>query len=339
MLITGGAGFIGAVVARRLLDAGHDVTVADHGTEPRHHRARAALGDARLLDVDLLAVDLVDLVDVLAGVDRVVHLAGRPGVQTSWGAGFERHLAANTLLTQRLLEAALVTRPRRVVLASSSSVYGDIPDGRADEDHPTRPLSPYGVSKAAAEALVGTYVARGVDAVSLRFFTVYGRGQRPDMALHRIIDAALGGPVFALRGSGRQTRDLTHVDDAAAAIDAALFAAVPAGTVCNVGGGRPVSLTGLIGTVERQLGRVVPRQRVDSADGDPSRTSADTSRACRLLGWSAAVDLADGVADQIAHQLAVVRPGATGCPSADPGVRRAATTDAHGSGLLAGSRP
>jgi nucleoside-diphosphate-sugar epimerase len=276
------------------------VTIVDIGDEPRHRVARAALPEARWIDLDLLEVDPSE---VLGDCDRVIHLAGRPGVQTSWGTGFAEHLSANTLLTQRLLEAALVTRPERVVLASSSSVYGNIPEGLAHEDRVLKPLSPYGVSKAAVETLMGAYVARGASVVALRFFTVYGRGQRPDMALHRIIEAGLGGPAFELRGSGCQARDFTHVDDVAAAIEASLFAPVAPGTVCNVGAGRPVSLTELISTVERQLGREVPVTRVPAANGDPSRTAADPVRARRLLGWSPSVSLEDGVADQIRHQL------------------------------------
>ncbi len=304
VLVTGGAGFIGTVTCRRLLDAGHDVTIVDNGAEPRHDQARATLTETDRITTDLLTTDLLttDLVDLLDGFGYIVHLAGRPGVQTSWGAGFAEHLSVNTLLTQRLLEAALVTQPRRIVLASSSSVYGDIADGAANEDDALRPLSPYGVTKAAVESLMGAYVARGVDAVALRFFTVYGRGQRPDMALHRIIDAALGGPVFGIRGSGHQARDFTHVDDAAAAIEAALFAPVSAGTVYNVGSGRPVSLRTLIDTVEDHLGRPVPLAPLEAVSGDPGRTAANITKARRLLAWSPAVTLAAGVADQIAHQ-------------------------------------
>ena len=298
ILVTGGAGFIGAVAARRLLDAGHEVTIADYGDSPRHERARAELGDAEWVTDDLLELDLVDL---LEGFSHVVHLAGRPGVQTSWGEGFTDHLNLNPLLTQRLLEAAVVTQPDRLVLASSSSVYGDIGDGFAAETRPLRPLSPYGVSKAAVESLMGAYTARGVDAVALRFFTVYGRGQRPDMAIHRIIDAALGGPEFPLRGSGHQARDFTHVDDAATAIEAALFRSVDPGTTLNVGSGRPVPLLTLIKEVERHLGCRVPIMRVGEVSGDPSRTAADSSQAHRLLGWVATRALAEGVADQVRH--------------------------------------
>lgn len=302
VLVTGGAGFIGAVVCRHLVDAGLRVTAVDNGDEPRHLRSRRALPDVVWCGADLLG-DGLDLVDLLHGVDSVVHLAGRPGVQTSWGGGFEDHLRRNTLLTQRLLEAAMVTSLSRVVVASSSSVYGDIPDGLAAEHRPPRPLSPYGVSKLAVESLVQAYAERGVPAVALRLFTVYGRGQRPDMALHRIIDAALGAQPFPLRGSGLQARDFTHVDDVARAVAAALDVPIAPGTVCNVGGGRPVAVVDLIGEVEAQLGLAVPVLRVGEAGGDPARTAADPTLARALLGWSAEVPLSAGVADQIAAHV------------------------------------
>jgi UDP-glucuronate 4-epimerase len=298
VLVTGGAGFIGSVVSQRLVEAGHRVTVVDNGFDERHSRARLDLPDVRWVTKDLRTIDLFELFD---GFEQVVHLAGQPGVQTSWGSGFGDHLTANTLLTQRILEAALVTRPERIVLASSSSVYGEVATGTAREDRPLSPMSPYGVSKAAAEQLMSAYVARGVQAVALRFFTVYGRGQRPDMALARIIDAALGGPIFELRGTGRQARDFTHVDDIAAATEAALFEPVLAGTICNVGAGNPVSLSALIEIVERQMERPVPTVRVMAADGDPGRTAADPTRAHELLHWWPAVELEAGIRDQLAH--------------------------------------
>jgi len=301
-LVTGGAGFIGATLVGRLLAAGHDVSVIDDGDGLRHRRARAELPQARWISVDMARIDLADL---LAGFDGVVHLAGQPGVQTSWGTGFDEHLRANTLLTQRLLEAAIGLESCRMVLASSSSVYGEIITGTACEDTPLRPLSPYGVSKVACEQLMRVYVERGVDAVALRFFTAYGRRQRQDMALSLIIDAALGGPAFPMRGDGSQARDFTHVDDIAAAIEAALFGSIPAGTVCNVGTGSPVSLVALIDLVETITGMAVALNQVPSAAGDPVRTAADVSRAKTLLAWKPTVGLAEGVEDQIEYQVAV----------------------------------
>lgn len=313
ILVTGGAGFVGAVAVRRLIDDGHRVTVADNGTGERHEAARSAVPEAEWVDVDLHDVDLAEL---MSGFTHVVHLAGRPGVQTSWGGGFVDHLQDNILLTQRLLEAAVAARPRQVLLASSSSVYGAMPAGLVSEAAPLNPLSPYGVSKAATEMLMAAYTTRGVPVAALRLFTVYGRGQRPDMALHRIIDAALGGPPFPLRGSGHQARDFTHVDDVAAAIGAAVQTPVSPGAVLNIGSGRPVELRTLISVVERQIGRQVPIVEVPASDGDPMRTAADATLATRLLAWSPSTALEAGVADQIDHQQRhVAASGPRGCVS------------------------
>lgn len=305
VLVTGGAGFVGAVVSRRLLDRGHRVIVADHGREPRHVSAREQLSEARLDCADLLNVDLVDL---LEGVDNVVHFAGQPGVQTSWGEGFSGHVQLNIELTQRLLEAALVQRPRRVVVASSSSVYGHTGVGFATESDPIAPLSPYGVSKAAVEHLVRAYAQRGVHTTALRLFTVYGRGQRPDMAIARMIDAALAGRPFALRGSGDQVRDFTHVDDVSAAVESALFTELPAGLVINVGCGRPVALRDVINMVSEGLGHRVPVVGVPAQPGDPARTAADAGLARTLLGWTPTVPIEAGIADQIVHHPSRSQP-------------------------------
>jgi nucleoside-diphosphate-sugar epimerase len=262
--------------------------------------------------VEVIAADLATepLRELLLGIDAVVHLAGRPGVQTSWSSGFDDHLRDNVAVTQRLLEVA---GGRRVVVASSSSVYGEIADGAASEDEPLRPLSPYGVSKVATEMLVHAYAARGVDVVALRYFSVYGRHQRPDMAVARIIDAAAGGRPFPLRGDGSQRRDLTHVDDVVAATLASLNASLAPGVVLNVGSGRPVSLRAVIAEVERQTGRTVPLRYEPAAPGDPARTAADRTRAERLVGWAPQVDLADGLADQIAaHGAAAGEAGLAG---------------------------
>lgn len=299
-LVTGGAGFIGTAVCHRLVASGCRVVVVDDAST-----ATMSLCDETLRDVEVVQGDLVDidLRSVLAGVDRVVHLAGRPGVQSSWGPGFTDHLRHNVQATQRLLEAALDAPVERVVVASSSSVYGNIGSGYVAETRPVSPVSPYGVTKAAVELLVQAYADRGVPAIALRFFTVYGRGQRPDMALHRIIEAGLGGPPFPRRGDGTQQRDLTHVDDVAAATLRALGADVAMGTAINVGSGRPVSLTRLTALVEEQLGAAVQIYVQERAAGDPQRTAADIGLASRVLGWRPQVSLHDGIADQIAWHL------------------------------------
>ena len=161
--------------------------------------------------------------------------------------------------------------------------------------------------------LVHAYAARGVDAVALRYFSVYGRHQRPDMAVSRLLDAAATGRPFRLRGDGTQCRDLTHVDDVVAATIAALDAPLDAGTVVNVGSGRPVSLRDVIAEIERQVGHALPIEAVAAAPGDPVRTAADRARAQATLGWAPRVALADGIADQLAaHRSEPLRSLARG---------------------------
>lgn len=308
-LVTGGAGFIGRTVVDRLLAAGHDVHVVDRAGCDRTRAGLRSLADRpgpgrlRVTRADLADCDVAPL---LTGVDVVVHLAGRPGVQTSWGPGFEEHLRDNVLATQRLLEATLATPVRRVVLASSSSVLGEAADGPLDERVAPAPLSPYGVTKATVERLAATYAARGVATTSLRFFTVYGRHQRPDMAVARMLAALAGGPPFPLRGDGSQQRDWTHVDDVADGVLAASARDLPPGTVCNLGSGRPASLRTVLRLLGELAGRPVPVRRVPPVAGDPTRTWADTTRAARLLGVRPRVALRDGLAEQFA--AAGIRP-------------------------------
>lgn len=307
VVVTGGAGFIGSEVVRQLLAVGRRVVVVDRLDGARQHRSAVALEQlgARIVTADLASLDLRALIH---DADGVVHLAGRPGVQPSWGAGFDAYLADNVSVTARLLDA-VIERPDpmpRVVVASSSSVYGSIPSGFVTEATHPAPVSPYGVSKAAVELLAGAYAARGVPVTALRYFTVYGRGQRPDMAISRMIDAAVSGATFFVRGDGRQQRDFTHVADVARATIAALDAPLPAGTILNVGSGRPVRLLDVNDAVSDLVGRPVPLAPAPDAPGDPERTAADHSLASALLGWEPETDLADGLADQVEHHLALL---------------------------------
>lgn len=309
IVVTGAAGFIGARLSDALVGRGDRVVGIDHLGAGGADRDRLITAAARLeadAAVELVVADVlaVDLRTVLDGAAAVVHLAGRPGVQTSWGDGFGGHLAGNVLTTQVVCEAALAVGVGRVVLASSSSVYGHVGAGRADERRPLAPSSPYGVAKAAAEQVASVYAARGLPTVALRYFTVYGPGQRPDMACHRLIEAGLGGAPFRLRGDGHQRRELTHVDDVVRATVAAVDADVAPGTVLNVGGGSVASVLEVRAVIEELLGRRVPVLPGPPAPGDPGRTAADVSRAARLLGWAPLVGLDDGLADQVAWHLA-----------------------------------
>jgi nucleoside-diphosphate-sugar epimerase len=312
IVVTGAAGFIGSTLCTTLLDQAHRVRGIDVRSPRTDQTAAANL--AAVIDhpaFELLAVDLLDtpLADVFSDADVVVHLAGQPGVQSSWGLGFANHVDRNVHAAQVVLEATLAARVGRTVLASSSSVYGHIARGRAVETARLAPRSPYGVTKAAAEQLTAVYARRGLSAVSLRYFTVYGPRQRPDMAFHRIVAAALGGPAFPLRGDGRQVREFTYVDDAVAATVAATTADLPPGWVGNVGGGEPTSLNAAIALVEELSGRPVPVQPAPPAPGDPDRTAADLGEAEAALGWRPTTELRTGLRAQLRWQGAMVGAG------------------------------
>jgi nucleoside-diphosphate-sugar epimerase len=303
-LVTGCAGFIGSTVAEALLRSGTRVVGIDAVT-PSYLPAqkRANLDSLRehdafeLVEADLLDVDLTGALD---GVDVVFHVAGLPGVRTSWGEHFAEYDRSNVLATQRLLEAARVVPVSRIVYSSSSSVYGQAERFPVVETDRPAPLSPYGVTKLAAEHLCNLYAANfGVPTVSLRYFTVYGPRQRPDLSIHRIIEAALHGGRFRVFGTGEQRRDFTFVDDAVRANLLAATADVEPGTVCNVGGGSDSSLNEIIALVERVTGRPVERIEDPPAAGDLFRTGADTSRARELLGWQPRTSMTEGIEAQV----------------------------------------
>ncbi len=301
-VITGCAGFIGSHVAERMVADGWRVTGVDAFTpyyDPTEKEANLAglTGEPRF---DLVRADLASapVGRLLAGASTVVHLAAQPGVRASFGDGFERCVRDNVLATQRVLEASSDAGIRRVVYASSSSVYGDAERHPCREDGPTAPRSPYGVTKRTCEHLADVYRGLGLDVVGLRYFTVYGPRQRPDMAMRRICEAALGGPVFELYGDGTQSRDFTHVDDAVDATVRAVSAADP-GPVLNVGGGQEASMLDVLDIVDHLAGRPVPVLQTEVQRGDVRRTGADTSRAARRLGWVPRVSLEDGLASEL----------------------------------------
>ena len=307
VLLTGCAGFIGSHTAEALVAAGHSVRGVDSFTEyydPTRKRANVAglLGHPsfELVETDLATADVDALVD---GVDAVAHLAGQPGVRASWDAGFAVYVERNVLATQRLLEAARRAGTGRFVYASSSSVYGDAESFPTPEDVIPRPVSPYGVTKLAGEHLVSLYGTNfGLPTVSLRYFTVYGPRQRPDMATWRMVDGALHGTTFPLFGDGTAARSFTFVADVAAANMAALEADTEPGTVVNLSGSETVDVNELLQLVGQAAGTIVPVERRDAEPGDARRTGGDTSRALELLGWTASTPLAEGVAAQVAWQ-------------------------------------
>lgn len=305
VVVTGAAGFIGSSLCGALLASGHRVRAIDRRDLATDVEAAANLAAIRAHPgLELHVADLLDapLPDLFAGADGIAHLAGQPGVRTSWGVGFGACAHANVTATQTVLEAALQVGATRVVLASSSSVYGHVAHGRAREARALAPRSPYGVTKVATEQLGAVYAARGLPVAALRYFTVYGPRQRADMAFHRVIAAALGGLAFPRRGDGRQVREFTYVGDAVAATVAALAADLPPGWVGNVGGGEPTSLRAAVRLVEELTGTRVPVVQDDTAPGDPGRTAADLRRTTRALAWRPTTPLRDGLQAQVDWQ-------------------------------------
>lgn len=301
--MTGAAGFIGSHLAERLLDEGWAVRGVDN-FDPYYERAckeRNLVGLRDRPGFELQAADLgtAPLERLLDGVDCVFHLAARPGVRASWGEAFADYARINVLATQRLLEAVRARPVRRLVYASSSSVYGEASaatDRPTSEDAPCRPISPYGVSKLAAEAMVRAYhAACGVPTVALRYFTVYGPRQRPDMAFHRFLRAWMTGAPVIVLGDGRQVRDFTFVGDAVAATVAAAQDGRE-GEVYNIGGGCPASLTEVFEILRERLGPPARVEQRPVVPGDPRATRADTRRAQAELGYRPATDLGDGLA-------------------------------------------
>ncbi len=258
-LVTGAAGFIGSNLSTALTDAGVDVVGLDAFTDYYSRRIKEQnvepLRGRRSFTLVEAALQSADLPALLDGVTHVFHLAAQAGVRKSWGRDFTVYTSHNVDATQRLLEAVKDHPLARLVYASSSSVYGDAVSLPMREDAVPQPVSPYGVTKLAAEHLCGLYHTNyGVPAVSLRFFTVYGPGQRPDMGFHRFLRAAHLGEPIAIYGDGEQTRDFTYVGDVVAALLAAGNRGQPGG-VYNIGGGSRVSINQVLASIETLVGR------------------------------------------------------------------------------------
>ena len=298
-LVTGGAGFIGSHLSERLLAEGATVTAIDcftdyYAREIKERNLTALRGQPRyrFVDADLNALDLPAQLD---GVTHVFHLAAQAGVRRSWGRDFQTYTALNVDATQRLLEACVDRSIARVVYASSSSVYGDDVAIPMREDARVQPVSPYGVTKLAAEHLCNLYHTNyGVPAVSLRYFTVYGPRQRPDMGFHRFFSAILDGRPLVQYGDGLQTRDFTFVDDIVTATASAAVRGTP-GRVYNIGGGSRVALRDVFEMLARVSGRTVPIDQQPPQKGDMRDTYADTSRARAELAFQPTVDLETGL--------------------------------------------
>lgn len=302
-LVTGAAGFVGSHLSERLLALGHEVVGVDRFSDyyPRHYKEAnlARLYEHsrfRLSEHDLASCDIAPLLDKC---EVVFHQAAQAGVRASWGSTFETYVQDNILGTQRLLEAARDHGTvRKIVYASSSSVYGDTRDLPMRETSATHPYSPYGVTKLAAEHLCELYRRNfGLPTVSLRYFTVYGPRQRPDMAFHKFIEATLDGASIPLYGNGEQTRDFTFIADIVEANVHAGFG--DAQGVFNVGGGSRVTLNEVLRVIEECAGTVHIDRRPQEA-GDVTHTWADTTAAQNAFGYAPKISLPEGLARQVA---------------------------------------
>jgi UDP-glucuronate 4-epimerase len=291
-VVTGAAGFIGSQLAEALMHGGHEVLGVDSFTDYYD----PVLKEENAAGLDVARVDLAEEDLELEGVDGVFHFAGQPGVR-SFGDVFDDYARRNLLASRRVFETAAAAGVR-VVFASSSSVYGDAESYPTHEDADLRPISPYGITKAGCEQLAYAYGKEfGLDAVVLRYFTVYGPRQRPDMALMRIVDALARGAAFELYGDGLQSRSFTYISDGVEAAIAAMERA-PVGALYNVGGGAEATMREVIATLERLSGRTLELVEQPAAAGDVRRTSADTRRIEQDLGWRATTPLEDGLRTQ-----------------------------------------
>jgi len=298
-LVTGAAGFIGSHLCEYLIEKGFQVVGIDNFMDyyPRSIK-EANIADLRrdknfkFVEANLLEVDLVKLMD---GIDVVFHQSAQAGVRASWGKTFKIYCDNNILATQMLLEACRESPVKKFVYASSSSVYGDTKDLPMRESSLPCPVSPYGVSKLAAEHLCFLYYKNfGIPTISLRYFTVYGARQRPDMAFHRFLRWALENQTLKVYGDGEQSRDFTHVDDIVEANWLAFEKALP-GEVFNIGGGSRITLNGVIEIIMEITGRELEVDYEGKQKGDVRHTMADMAKAKEKLGYKPKVLIQDGL--------------------------------------------
>jgi UDP-glucose 4-epimerase len=305
-LVTGAAGFVGSSISDRLLEGGYDVIGIDRFIDyyPREIKEKNLVFARSHDQYTFVEQSLVDcsLAPLLDGVDYIFHQAAQAGVRASWGDEFRIYSDNNVFATQRLLEAAREANVKKMVYASSSSVYGDTDDLPMREDSPTRPHSPYGVTKLAGEHLTTLYWRNfRVPTVSLRYFTVYGPRQRPDMAFNRFIEAVLRDEEIPLYGDGKQSRDFTFIADIVSANIAAAQSDV-CGTVFNIGGGSRTTMNEVIEMIGEIIGRTPKVNRSEVQKGDVKHTAADTSRASSEIGFAPEVGIREGLTSQVEWQ-------------------------------------
>lgn len=300
-IVTGTAGFVGSHLVEALLSQGEQVIGVDHfndyynpGLKRKNVSNFENHPNFNLIEADIQSVDWAAL---LADAKVVYHQAAQAGVRASWGDGFRAYTERNINATQVLLEAAKEAKHlKRFVFASSSSVYGNAETLPTSESVCPQPVSPYGMTKLASEHLCGLYHKNfGVPVASLRYFTVYGPRQRPDMAFHKFFRTILLDEPIPIYGDGQQTRDYTFISDVVAANLAAATAPEAVGEVFNIGGGSRVVLTEVLDTMEKIVGRPIRRNHVEAAKGDARHTGADVSKAQKLLGYQPKVSLQEGL--------------------------------------------
>jgi nucleoside-diphosphate-sugar epimerase len=303
-IVTGVAGFIGSNLAQKLLEQGDQVIGIDQFNDyydPSLKRKNADIlakyPEFKLIEADIQALDWRQL---LQGVQVLFHQAAQAGVRASWGDGFRQYTERNINATQIILEAAKETPSlQRMVFASTSSVYGNAETMPTPETLCPQPVSPYGITKLAAERLCWLYHQNfNVPVTALRYFTVYGPRQRPDMAFHKFFQAAIAGKPIGIYGDGKQTRDFTFISDAVAANLAAAVVPEALGEVFNIGGGSRVVLLDVLDTMEKVIGKPIERLHQGLARGDARHTAADVTKARTILGYNPQVSLAEGLAQE-----------------------------------------
>lgn len=300
VLVTGCAGFIGSTLTDRLLHDGYDVIGIDRFSDyySRNLKERNLSLAMKHPRFTLLEEDIVEM-ETFPEVDYVFHLAAQAGVRASWGKSFDIYTRDNIQATQRLLEFYKDLKIRKFVYSSSSSVYGNV-ELPMREDQMVQPVSPYGVSKLAAEHLCYLYWKNyGVPTVSLRYFTVYGPRQRPDMGINKFVNAVLKGEAITIYGDGHQTRDFTYIDDA---VNANILAATSGvcGEAFNIGGGNRISVIELIRAIEEAIGKSACLRYIEEQKGDVQDTWADARKAEGMLGWQAQVRIKTGLEQYVA---------------------------------------
>jgi len=311
-LVTGVAGFIGSHLAENLLSNGHEVLGVDCFLDyyPREIKEKnleelKKSSKFQFMEADLLKLDLVPIVQKY---DAIFHLAAQAGVRASWGESFSIYTENNIRATQRLLEACKGQKIKKFVLASSSSIYGDAERMPTSEENTPQPVSPYGLSKLACEHLCYLYWKNyKIPYVALRYFTVYGPRQRPDMAFHKFLQAVLQGKEIDIYGDGNQTRDFTYISDVVTATVKAMETQAVA-EVLNIGGGSPVTLWQVIQMIESVTGKKVQFRKLEEQKGDVRHTAADITKAQRLLGYRPKIRLEQGLQKQFLWQIKI-QPG------------------------------